>query len=839
MRRTKTHQVIPWVGGINTSVDPGVLNDQELVLADNVVFAANGARVKRLALEYLDHDIPQPDFRSSSGTTRTLRWSTNTLINISPLDARLVVGERITVTGLTNYNVTDTPILSVNSFSEVTTVTCVADVSGSLASKYFLISAGDGGTDYYVWFKVSGSGTDPAIAGRTGIEVNIVTNDTASAVAAALNAIINAEADFNSTVLTSTVTVTAASAGYALDASAGNSGFTVTVTTQGGHSITYTGTSSLSESITAAGGITTARASSVIMVRDYWRWNGTSNTQLVVFATDDFQLFRLDDSGRRAQILGETQVETIVTTAASTITTGDYFFINSANDTIMYYVWYNKAGGGGDPAVSGRTGVEVAIGATDTAAQVATATAAALDALAAYSAVAVTTTVTVTYADSGITTPAVDVNTGFTFAVTTYGATTPTEPLTTIRNEVMNERLIMAFSGVGNYMIKYNPDENVRYQLLSPSAPDASFLFRHQGRLWANDKTDRDLLHYSETFDETLWGGLGDSGALPISPGDGDPEGLNNGYVYKGFAVVAKKAARFRVTGDSPENYDVLAISEGLGNEGAFYIPVDETDVVFMSRRGLHSQAATDAYGDTDSKYVSFKIKPTFTEDFNPARLKFSQGAYIPELNSIAVSIAERGDATQNDVWLYNLEAALPNGEVGAWYRWPDISCQALSRQFVDSEYKLIFGTSSGRVIRSNVTDSYADFGVDGIEFKVRTGTIYPGNDPHSIKAFKKISMIYRPRGNFSFTLKAYVDNSVAQSFAFTQNSGLDLLGETFILGTSLLGSSAGLAPFTFSMEGYGRGIILEITQPTPDEQVEVWGFIIEYESADTVQEVQ
>ncbi len=71
---------MPWVGGINTSVDPGVLNSQELVQADNVQFSSTGARIKREALEHLDKDTAAPDFRSSSGTTRTLKWTTSSLI---------------------------------------------------------------------------------------------------------------------------------------------------------------------------------------------------------------------------------------------------------------------------------------------------------------------------------------------------------------------------------------------------------------------------------------------------------------------------------------------------------------------------------------------------------------------------------------------------------------------------------------------------------------------------------------------------------------------------------------------------------------------------------------
>lgn len=835
---------MPWVGGINTSVDPGVLNSQELVQADNVQFSSTGARIKREAFEYLDKDIENPDFRSSSSTTRTLKWTTSVLVGLTPSDQRLVVGERITVTGNVNYNIIDVPVLSVNTSVELTDVVCTGDTAGSLAGKYFLFSAGDSGTDYYAWYKVSGSGSDPGIVGRTGVEVDIATNNTASQVATAAASAINALSDFGASASTATVSIVPIVGGYTNNALAGTSGFTINITTRGGTSITYASPDSLSESLTAASGISVARASAVIMVTDYWHFDGTTNTQMLIYAMDDFQLFTLDDSGRRVQIQGQGQTTQVIATAASTLTTGDYFLLNGPNNETNYYVWYNKAAGGGNPLVSGRTGIEVAIGGGDTAAQVATATTAAIDATV-FSASAVSTTVTIIAPSAGITDTAVDVNTGFTITTTLYGATAPADPVTTIRVNKFNERLQIYFSGMGNYPIIYNPEDSPKYQLMGQNLatgltmPDASFAFNFLGRVWANDKNNPDFFHYSETFDETLWLGFGDSGALPVNPGDGDPEGITNGYVYKDLLIVGKKDVRYRVVGDSPENFQVQKISDGMGNEGSFSIPVDETDVVFISKRGIHSQQVTDQFGDTTAAYLSSDIKPTFTS-FESEKLKLVQGTYIPELNSIAMAIAEQGQSTQNAVWLYNVGVQIPNKQKpGAWYRWPSVSCTALSRRFISGVHKIIMGTINGRIIQAQVSNDFTDFGTTGILFKIKTGTIYPGEDPQLMKAFKRITMIYRPKGNFSFAVNAKIDNQQSQGFAFNEISGLDLLGETFILGTSLLGSANTLAPFTFTMEGYGRGVTLTITQPSADEQIEIWGFIIEYENIGLEQEVQ
>jgi hypothetical protein len=841
-RRTQLHKVVPWVGGVNTSVDPGVLNEQELVQADNVIFSSTGARIKRTAMEYLDNAIPSPDYRSSSGTTRTLKWTTNRLIGINAPDQRLVARERITITGTaTNYNIVDVAITAVTSVPQVTSVTCVGDTSGSLNNTYFYISAGDGGIDYYVWFNVNAAGVDPNIASKTGVEIALSTNATASTVATAVAAALDALDDFAASAVGAVVTVTNAIGGVTTDGSAQTSGATVSVTTKGGHTITYTHGDSLSESSTAAGTVTIARASSIINVTDFWYFDGTSdNTQRLVYMTDDFQMFYMN-TDKRIQILGQPQVSSVVCGNAASLTTGDYFLLYSANDATTYYVWYNKDTGGGDPALPNKTGVEIAVTTGDTASQVATATKVAIDALADFSASVSTDTVTVTNADPGITTATVDSNTGFTISTTTWGATAPAASVSQIRTTVMNEQLIVVFSGLGNYPIKYNPTSNAKYQVLvddpTNDSPDGDIIFQHLNRLWMNDKVNKHRWNYSETFDETIWLGVGDSGAIDISPGDGDPEGIVNGFSYKGAVYTHKRTKYYRVLGVFPEEFQVELVSDGIGAEANLAIPVDQTDVVFVSRRGIHSQEATDRFGDVDNVYLSSKIKPTFNS-WEPSLLNKLQGVYIPDLNSIAFGVTEDNQTSNNAVWLYNTEVDLGERGRGAWYRWPDVSCTAVSRMRYNDQFRAVFGTVDGRLIRAQTINDWTDFGTDGIPLTIRTGTIYPGSDVSSMKSFKKISMLYRPQGNFSFTVKVYIDNFAAQSFSFNQVSGLDLLGQTFILGNSLLGASAGLAPYTWTMDGIGRGMVIEVTQPTADEQVEIWGFMVEYENLDIEQEV-
>lgn len=834
-RKTKRYIKVPWNGGVNSAVDPGMLNDNDLVVADNVVFSSSGSRLKREGFDYLDGAIPTPSARSSSSTTRSLYFldPNNILQAITPdTDDKLVTGERISITSSaseTSYVISDVAIDAVTAVAEITSVTCVADSSGSLNNKYFTINAGQNGTSYYVWLNVSSGGTDPALTGKTGVEVAISTNDTAGTVATAVAAALDALSAFGASAASDVVTVTAATAGPAVDASdTGSTGFTISVTTQGGHTVTYTANEALTESLTATTTLTVARASSVISLKDYWRFTSPTKTQLLMAATDDFKLYSYDSAFRRTEVVGQEQITEATCPAASTMTTGDYWYLWSANDATAYYIWYNIASGGGDPVIGGKTGVEVAIGSSDTASQVASATQAAIDALADFTASVDSAVVTVSCTSAGITTECSDGNSGVTFSTTDFGATLPESAVSKIDTRVLNNRYILAMTGLGNKPIKYYKNSDDKYQLLGGSPPDFSIMTEFQGRLWTNDKTNPDRLHYCATQDPETWNGVGDSGALDISTGDNDPAGLSGIFPYKGILFVQKRGRLFRVTGDTPETYKIEPVSSGVGGEShTAIVPVDQDDVMYLSKRGFHSVAATSNYGDAEATFLSQKIQPVFNR-WNQGTLSNIQGAYIPELNSVAYAVSQ--DSVNNDtIWLFNTL-------LKEWYRWPSISCQALTVRLENNINKIVIGTNTGRIAQAQ-NGTYTDFNTQGISFRIKTGTIYPGGDVNSIKAFKSLGLIYKPKGNFIFTVNVKIDNYPIQSLIFQQEAGGDKLDDDFILGQSVLGTNNVLAPYTQQIDGYGRGMTIEITQSGTEEQVEIYGFIIEYSDSSDSQE--
>jgi hypothetical protein len=92
--------------------------------------------------------------------------------------------------------------------AQVTTVATGADYSQSLAGSYFTLNNANNVTEYYVWYQVSSAGNDPALPGKTGIQVSLTTNDDAATVASQTSAaILGATSDFSITTTSSTINI--------------------------------------------------------------------------------------------------------------------------------------------------------------------------------------------------------------------------------------------------------------------------------------------------------------------------------------------------------------------------------------------------------------------------------------------------------------------------------------------------------------------------------------------------------------------------------------------------------------------------------------------------------
>jgi hypothetical protein len=116
---------------------------------------------------------------------------------------------------------------------EVTQVTAVADVAGSLGGTYFTLASALDATLYYAWFD-TGADIDPAPAGRTAIETTISANDSAATIAGLLAAAIDAVGDFGAVATGANVVITNAAVGESEDVADVDTGFAILKCANGG-----------------------------------------------------------------------------------------------------------------------------------------------------------------------------------------------------------------------------------------------------------------------------------------------------------------------------------------------------------------------------------------------------------------------------------------------------------------------------------------------------------------------------------------------------------------------------------------------------------------------------
>ena len=294
--------------------------------------------------------------------------------------------------------VTDVTCVADAGAVEVSTATTAPDIAGSLNSTYYTFSAMNTGgateTDYYVWMNINSAGVDPAVPGATGIEVagatNIGANDLATAMRAAITTIAGTKVVVSGA--TDQVVITGRFMGNATGIADGAAptGFTLATTTAGVAS--NLNSKYFNYETKNLGGAT------VNLRYTWYNVNGegvdpapASRTGIVVPITLGAQADTDVGSATRTALAADTLVaitggttHCIITNdymgnvtnadngAASpgfsyAITPGvasnlnnTYFTFSETSNAVNYYAWFNINAEGTDPALAGKTGIEVA-----------------------------------------------------------------------------------------------------------------------------------------------------------------------------------------------------------------------------------------------------------------------------------------------------------------------------------------------------------------------------------------------------------------------------------------------------------------------------------------------
>jgi hypothetical protein len=426
-------------------------------------------------------------------------------------------------------------------------------------------------------------------------------------------------------------------------------------------------------------------------------------------------------------------------------------------------------------------------------------------------------------------------------------ATAPTS-VTRAVFEVFNDDLIIAVTctnsgGLGP--LKWdNQESGNTYKPLGGTPPSLKFVRKHQGRLWgAGDPARPDRLHFSSPGNHEEWNGAGDSGGFDIDPGDGDPSGITAIFPsYKGRLIVAKRNSLYQVEGQTPDDYKVTPISKGIGCiSHNSCVAIDQDDVYFMSDRGFHSLTVTEKYGDFEGSFLSADIQTSFNS-WSKSQLQYSQGTWIPNLNSVIWAVSEAGTRLDK-FWLYDVRFK-------AWYRWTGVNPTALFKVLdnATSRYKAYFGNNVGRLSRTQMEetvagaeDNYHDYTNTAITQTIETPFLYPDNDPTAIKGLKKLGVWVKMNADVVLTATIrQAGNNTPQELEFeSSSSGTAALDLDFVLGSSVLNQADVIrfTPLELPFDGYSTSLQITFTQDGLDEYCSLFGFWVEWEPAGDSQE--
>ena len=568
---------------------------------------------------------------------------------------------------------------------------------------------------------------------------------------------------------------------------------TLATTNVSNDTLTYTAVGSLAEGSTATSTCTVERAYPYVKIHDYWRFTGSAKAQQIMAASSQSKIFYFDSSGNRFECTPYTGTFTV------TIATPAVFTVSSTTGFEAGQPFYFTTTGALPTGLTAST--TYYISSVDNATDF---------------------KVSASYGGANVNTSGSQSGTH-----TYYSKAVETGTAARINALTFNEKALFFRDRIGNKPLKW---DGTVLTSLHGNAPDASTGAIWLARVWTNDKVNPDRVHYSATGSLSDWQGVSDSGAIDINPGDGDTLGVTAIFPFKGSLFVAKGSKLYRIQGNSPENFFIETVSEGIGCESAnSVVAVDQEEVFYTSSKGMHSISTTANYGDVSSSFVSAKIQPDFAS-WSANRTQYIQCVYIEELSSLVFNIAETSTSEQDNLWLYDIT-------VKEWYRWPSVDCQSLAKVYLSNINTLFIGTSDGRLIRAQ-NGTKIDFTSTPIRYRIRTGLIYVDQQPITVKAFKRIYLFMKPRTTYSFTARVKIDQYAEQTIGFSGTAEGATLGTSFILGTSILGTNVPFAPYSGNIDGYGHGIIVEIEQSGSSEDVDVLGFAVEYEVTDLSREV-
>ena len=336
---------------------------------------------------------------------------------------------------------------------------------------------------------------------------------------------------------------------------------------------------------------------------------------------------------------------------------------------------------------------------------------------------------------------------------------------------------------------------------------------------------------YTAAGDITDFSG-GDTGNFVLDEDDGDrllgvsPSFHGRLYFFKGpnFGSVHE------ISGTTPSTFSRIRLFSGAPCVSHRSIVSVTNDIFWASRYGIHSLLTTQKYGDTEEFFVSRRIQKLFNT-INFARANQIVGFSHPRRNIVGWSIPT-GSSTTNDTFIvYNVA-------VGAWTVWTHAGFDGASVMVgltpSTALPRLYIGGYDGFVRAADQNTLTDDGASTAYTMRVRTPNhlrLDENTNELTSKVFSSVASIVRPTGSYTANITATVGTRSHTGTVSLNPGSSDLIGSTFIMGTSVMGSSTGTSIAETIIDGadQGRGVQVTWEQGGANQDFELYGYGVRY----------
>lgn len=400
---------------------------------------------------------------------------------------------------------------------------------------------------------------------------------------------------------------------------------------------------------------------------------------------------------------------------------------------------------------------------------------------------------------------------------------------------IVGDELILAFDATIPYA--YDTTTGNVTSCTPAVCPNGDLVAEHLGRLWINDKSNPHKINYTGVTsagdgDPRAWALADGGGGFLIEPDDGDPEGIT--AIWKSpwdTLMVSKQKSIYEIQGRTLNTFTPVRVVEGIGCVSQNMVVTIGNDCFFPSLDGFHSLSLLRSGNMDPNAFLSRDIHETYHTKLNQSRIKYGHGAYIPDLRSIVWAVPGRGQSNNKIALVYNLTTR-------AWTKWTNFKCDSLMSYYngTDNKVELWTGGDIGYVYKYDKA-VLVDYNSSAIKMELKSGQIYPSQRFSDMWGWKWFNLLLSPKVNSSIDLSYRIDREkdsagvlirTTETIDQGADNAVDFLGDTFVLGTSVLGSDVFEEPMSIELSGEGRAIEWRIQNNTPGEDLEVVGYTIE-----------